>query len=104
MFYNASTIVNFLRCHHCSQAYDEKNKPRILPCCGKTTCSSCINVLESKVENNTFECLLCKKIQESPIESFSSWPVNAVVAGIVAEQPKEFYRGSIAEKVECWFD
>jgi hypothetical protein len=99
MFYNASTIVNFLKCQHCSQAYDEKNKPRILPCCGKTTCSSCINVLESKVENNTFECLLCKKIQESPIEGFSSWPVNEVVAGIVAEQPKEFYRGSIAEKL-----
>ena len=97
MFYEESEITNVLKCEHCIKPYGEYYPPRILPCCGKTICYSCVESIEKQVKNNRFKCIACKKEKKMPNNGFL---VNSVAVKLLATQPKEISRGQEAEKLK----
>jgi len=67
MIYDETEIKDLLKCEHCSQPYDEYYAPKILPCCGKTICNSCIHLTEKQVKKNKFKCIVCNKDEKKSI-------------------------------------
>lgn len=99
MFYEQSFISNLLKCQQCKQSYDEYDQPRVLPCCGKTICQKCLNLLiiQKIVKSLKYKCLLCLEESYVPNRGF---PINELAARLVCEQPKEIYRGEECEKLK----
>lgn len=95
MFYEKSLIINLLKCQKCNQSYDEYEQPRILPCCGKTICTRCVNKIEKEVKNNLFKCVMCLEENYLPKKGF---PINELAVKLAFEQPKEVYRGEKCEE------
>jgi len=97
MFYEQSEITELLNCEHCLQPYDEYYQPKILHCCGKTICNTCIRQIENQVQNNNYKCIACNDIDTIPKNGFQ---VNLAVAKLISKQPKEISRGPEAEKLK----
>ena len=72
MFFEQSEIIDLLKCENCSQQYDEYFPPRILPCCGKTLCYTCIQSIEKQLKNNKFKCIACNKEDTIPNNGLKS--------------------------------
>ena len=62
------SVFELSNCGHCSQPY--LDSPKILPCCGKTICSTCIEQLEKHVQNSQFKCIVCNKQETIPHKGF----------------------------------
>ena len=96
MFFEQSEIQDLLKCENCSQQYDEYYPPRILPCCGKTICCKCVQLIEKKSKNNKFKCIVCNEEKTLPKIGFQ---VDRTAARLIELQPKEILRGPEAEKL-----
>jgi hypothetical protein len=66
MLFEQSEIIDLLKCENCSQQYDV---PRILPCCDKTICNTCVQLIE-KQSKNKFKCIVCKENETIPKNGF----------------------------------
>ena len=95
MFYQESEIKSLLYCAHCSQPYDEYYKPRILPCCNKTICNTCVHLIEKQTKDNIYKCIACNKYEAMPSKRFQ---VNTLAVKLLEKQPKEVSRGPEADK------
>ncbi len=97
MFYEESEITDLLKCENCSQPYDEYYLPRILPCCGKTICNTCLQLTDKQVNDNKYECIVCKKSETMPYNGFQ---FNQLAVSLKAKRPKELSRGLEADKLK----
>ena len=97
MFYEPSEIKDVLNCEHCFQPYGEYHPPRILPCCAKTICYKCIQLVGKQVVGNKFKCIICNDDEIIPKNGFK---VNNVVVKLIGKKPKEISRGHEAEKLK----
>ena len=70
MFLEQSEITELLKCENGFQSYDEYDVPKMLPCCGKTICNTCLQLTEKQVKINKFECIMCKKSEMRPLNGF----------------------------------
>ena len=97
LFYDTDFIRNLLKCQHCIKSYDVYDEPRILTCCGKTLCNQCVSSVEKETcNNNKYKCIVCKTDGIRPVTGFA---LNELAAKLVAEQPKEAYRGKEYENL-----
>jgi len=97
MIYEESEIKDLLKCEHCLQPYDEYYQPKMLHCCGKTICNTCVELIEKQIKNNKYKCIACSEIDTMPKNGFQ---VNRAVAKLIEKQPKEISRGPEAEKLK----
>ena len=97
MFYEQSDIADLLRCEHCKQFYDEYEPPKILPCCEKTICGKCVEIVQKNIKNNKFKCISCNEEDTMPRKGFL---VNKQIAKLIEKQPKDIHRGDEAEKLK----
>jgi hypothetical protein len=97
MIYEVSQIIELLTCENCSQPFDEYYPPRMLPCCGKTICYTCVQLTKKQVKNNEFKCIVCNKDETIPKNGFQ---VDRTAARLIAKKPKEISRGQEAEKLK----
>ena len=67
-----SRVFSPLDCQHCHQLYNQYHKPRILPCCSKTVCHLCVQLIERAMKKNEtkFKCIACDSITEMPSKGF----------------------------------
>ena len=97
MFFEQSEIIDLLKCENCSQQYDEYSPPRILPCCGKTLCYTCIQSIEKQLKNNKFKCIACNKEDTIPNNGFQ---INNAIVKFISKKPKEISRGIEVDKLK----
>ena len=97
MFYEQSDIADLLKCDNCKRLYDAYDQPMILPCCDKTICSSCVELIQKNVKNNKFKCISCDEEDFMPKKGFS---VNKAISKLIEKQPKEVFRGDEAQKLK----
>jgi len=97
MIYEESEIKDLLKCEHCSRPYDEYDTPKMLPCCGKTICNTCLQLTEEQVNNNKFKCIACNKDETKPYNGFQ---VNQLAVNFLRKRPKEISRGLEADKLK----
>ena len=94
MFFEQSEIIDLLKCENCSQQYDEYSPPRILPCCGKTLCYTCIQSIEKQLKKNKFKCIACN-YETYSFEKFYDIPLlieSESFSGIIlSDLLKEFF-------------
>jgi len=79
-------ISELLNCGHCSQPYNEFYSPKILPCCGKTICKTCVEQIEKQVKNFQFKCIVCKQQEMMPKNGFQ---VNELSVKILTSSAKK---------------
>ena len=63
MFYDTKKVDKILLCKYCEGRLDV---PKNLPC-GKAICTFCETSIQI-LENNKFDCLICKKKHEMPLD------------------------------------
>ena len=97
MFFDQSEIIDLLNCENCFQQYDEYYPPRMMPCCGKTICNTCIEKTNNQLNENKFKCIVCKKEQPMSIDGFI---VNQLAVKLIERKPKEISRGPEANKLK----
>ena len=97
MMYAESEIKDLLNCENCVQPYGEYYPPRILPCCQKTMCYKCVQLIENQAKNNKYKCISCNKEAIIPDDGFI---VNNAVVKLIAKKPTEIPRGPEAEKLK----
>ena len=95
MFYEEEQLNKKLICPHCSKRFDE---PLLLPC-ANLICQRCITSIKHTLSSkfNRFPCPLCNDYHDFPTSQF---PVCKPVKDILDQQPKEVYRGILAEKLK----
>jgi hypothetical protein len=91
MIYDTNAVSNVLICQHC-----EKNIeiPKSLPC-GEAICSHCESSI--RVNNNKFECPLCVKIHEMPLDGL---PVCKPLLAMLSLKPIKLSRGKVFDTLE----
>jgi hypothetical protein len=92
MLYDQSEIVELLNCEHCSQPYDQYYQPRILPCCDKTICSTCVKLIQKQLKDNKFKCIACNKVDIMPKDGLQVSEPDA--------KPLEKLKGPEAERIK----
>ena len=97
MFYEQSDITEVLSCEHCLQAYDAYFSPKILPCCTKTVCNTCIQLIEKQVKENKYKCICCNEVEMMPKKGLQ---IDLTAARLIEKQPKEIPRGPEADKLK----
>jgi hypothetical protein len=95
--YEESEIKDLLKCEHCSKPYGDYYPPKILSCCGKTACNTCVMQIENQLKNNKYKCIACSELDTMPKNGFN---VNHAVAKLIEKQPKEIPRGLEAENLK----
>ena len=97
MIYEQSEITELLNCELCLKPYDIYYEPKMLPCCGKTICNTCVTLIEKQVKENKFICIACKEEDTMPKNGFQ---INRTVVKLIEKQPKEISRGQEADKLK----
>jgi hypothetical protein len=92
MFFEEDAIKNALKCQVCNKKLDEA---RNLPC-GSTICLSCTKTIQLDAYHH-FVCIVCLKKHEMLSEGL---PLNKIVSLFLSYEPKEVYRGQVAEKLK----
>jgi hypothetical protein len=95
MFYEEEQLNTKLCCPNCSKRFDE---PLLLPC-ANIICQRCVTSIKGSLgpHLNRFPCPLCNDYHDFPTSSF---PICKPVKDILNQQPKEVYRGILAEKLK----
>jgi hypothetical protein len=70
MFFEQSEIKDLLKCENCSQPFNEYYSPRMLPCCAKTICNTCVQLTEKQAKNSKFKCIIRKEDEIIPEKGF----------------------------------
>jgi len=70
MIYEESEIIELLKCEHCIQPYDGYYDPRMLHCCGKTVCNTCVQLALKRAEKSRFKWIACNKLELMPENRF----------------------------------
>ena len=90
MIYEELEIAELLNCEQCLLQFDRKFSPKLLPCCGKTMCSTCIQHIENKIQDEIFKCISCNKVDTLPNNGFQ---INFPIARLIEKQSKEISTG-----------
>jgi hypothetical protein len=91
MFFDKNNLDDALLCQQCEGRLDV---PKILSC-GKTICSFCVSSLI--VNENKFDCLLCKQKHEMPINGL---PNNEALLKILSVKPRRVSRGKLFDSLQ----
>jgi hypothetical protein len=96
MFYEEEQLSKRLNCPNCDKRFDE---PMLLPC-ANLICQRCVTSFKQTLSSHTnrFPCPLCHDYHDFPASNF---PVCKPVKDILNQQPKEVYRGILAEKLKA---
>ena len=77
-----------LDCGICYEKYDLKTRlPRILPHCGHTLCSDCINNIISSGQQTTFTCPFDKTDVPFSVYSLNQFPPNFQLKTVIEARP-----------------
>jgi len=85
MYYDKNQVDEVLICEYCNQIIDQ---PKILPCF-ETICSFCEQSIEI-INDNKFECFICKEIHEMPKNGL---PFNKKLLKMLSIKPTKVSRG-----------
>src|SRR5690349_21770240 len=74
-----------LSCDVCFHEFNQSDRiARIIPTCGHTFCSKCINDIMKRF--NTFQCPTDRKIFNNPSKDLNLFPINFFVQALIEER------------------
>ena len=81
--------MNELICTICKSDFDIKEKmPRLLPCCGHTFCSECLEKI-LKINKKTFQCPFDKKEMDLDNNGVKNFPINFALRAYINQKKKK---------------
>ena len=73
-FHKHSIVAYLFKCQKCHRQNYEYDPARVLPCCGKTVCQSCVDKIMTKVKANKLNCEICLKTARLASQPTKSYP------------------------------
>jgi len=96
MFYDTNKVDKVLLCKNCEGRLDV---PKNLPC-GKAICSLCETTIQI-LENNKFNCLICKKKHEMPQDGL---PILEPLLDLLSIKLAKVSRGKVFDSLLIFLD